>query len=63
MDQFTAGSLQGTQLVVEDIERVRTTLLDRGVDVSPVQTFPWGRFCYFSDVDGNGWAVEEPPRD
>ena len=33
----------------------------RGVEVSDVQEFPWGRFVFFSDPDGNGWAVQEIP--
>jgi hypothetical protein len=24
-----------------------------------VQDFPWGRFVFFSDPDGNGWAIQE----
>ena len=46
------GSLQGTQLVVEDVDAVHEVLRGRGVDVSEVQEFPWGRFCFFSDPDG-----------
>ena len=35
-----------------------------GVEVCDVQDFPWGRFVFFSDPDGNGWAVQQiPPRD
>jgi catechol 2,3-dioxygenase-like lactoylglutathione lyase family enzyme len=56
------GSLQGLQIVVPDIEAARKELLDRGVDVSDVSDFPWGRFVYFADPDGNGWAVQEIPR-
>jgi predicted enzyme related to lactoylglutathione lyase len=56
------GSLQGTQLVVEDIDAAHAFLRQRGVDVSEVHDFPWGRFCFFSDPDGNGWSVQEPPR-
>jgi hypothetical protein len=26
-----------------------------------VQDFPWGRFVFFSDPDGNGWAVQQIP--
>ena len=38
-------------------------LSGRGVEVSDVQDFPWGRFVFFSDPDGNGWAVQQiPPR-
>ncbi len=57
------GSLQGLQLVVSDIEAAHAELSGRGVEVSDVQDFPWGRFVFFSDPDGNGWAVQElvPP--
>jgi predicted enzyme related to lactoylglutathione lyase len=58
------GSMQGLQLVVADIEAARAELLERGVEVGEVQDFPWGRFVFFSDPDGNGWAVQQlPPRD
>jgi catechol 2,3-dioxygenase-like lactoylglutathione lyase family enzyme len=55
------GSLQGLQLVVADIEAARAELASRGVAVSGVQDFPWGRFVFFRDPDGNGWAVQEIP--
>ena len=58
------GSVQGMQLVVDDIEAAHADLSGRGVAVSDVQDFPWGRFVFFSDPDGNGWAVQQiPPRD
>ncbi|UUY04004.1 VOC family protein [Svornostia abyssi] len=53
------GSLQGLQLVVEDADAAHAELAGRGVDVSDVQDFPWGRFVFFADPDGNGWAVQE----
>ncbi len=53
------GSLQGLQLVVDDAQAAHAELAGRGVDVSDVQEFPWGRFVFFSDPDGNGWAVQE----
>jgi predicted enzyme related to lactoylglutathione lyase len=57
------GSVKGMQVVVADIERAHAQLVDRGVDVSDVQEFPWGRFVFFQDPDGNSWAVQEiPPR-
>jgi len=55
------GSVEGLQLVVDDIEAARDELAGRGVDVSEVQDFPWGRFVFFSDPDGNGWAVQQIP--
>ena len=53
------GSVQGLQLVVEDTDAAHAELSGRGVDVSDVQDFPWGRFVFFSDPDGNGWAVQQ----
>jgi catechol 2,3-dioxygenase-like lactoylglutathione lyase family enzyme len=57
------GSAQGLQLVVPDIEAARAELQRRGLDVGEVDRQPWGAFVYFTDPDGNGWAVQElPPR-
>jgi predicted enzyme related to lactoylglutathione lyase len=57
------GSVRGLQLVVDDADAAREDLASRGVEVSPVQDFPWGRFVFFSDPDGNAWAVQQiPPR-
>jgi uncharacterized glyoxalase superfamily protein PhnB len=44
---------------VDDIDKARAELVDRGVDVSPVDDQPWGRFVYFKDPDGNPWSVQE----
>ena len=57
------GSVKGLQLVVPDADAARAELLERGVEVGEVQEFPWGRFVFFEDPDGNGWSVQEiPPR-
>jgi predicted enzyme related to lactoylglutathione lyase len=53
------GSLEGLQLVVADIEAAREELLAREIEVSEVQDFPWGRFVFFADPDGNRWAVQQ----
>ena len=55
------GSVRGLQLVVSDIEAARAELAGRGLDVGDVQDFPWGRFLFFADPDGNRWAVQEVP--
>ena len=55
------GSAQGLQLVVPDIEAARAELVARGVEVGDIQRMPWGAFVFFSDPDGNGWAVQELP--
>lgn len=55
------GSLQGVQLNVEDIDAAHASLRAHDVDVSDVSDYPWGRFCFFTDPDGNGWSIHEPP--
>lgn len=56
------GSGAKLQLVVNDIEAARAQLVERGVEVSEVQTLDprdGGRFVFFTDPGGNGWAVQE----
>jgi predicted enzyme related to lactoylglutathione lyase len=55
------GSVRSLQLVVSDIDAARAELVERGVEVGEVQDFDWGRFVFFSDPDGNGWAVQQLP--
>jgi catechol 2,3-dioxygenase-like lactoylglutathione lyase family enzyme len=50
------------QLVVSDIEAARAQLAARGIEVSEIQTLDprdGGKFVYFTDPDGNNWAVQE----
>jgi catechol 2,3-dioxygenase-like lactoylglutathione lyase family enzyme len=56
------GSLKGLQLVVPDIGSARAELVSRGMEVSEIQRVDerdGGAFIYFTDPDGNGWAVQE----
>jgi predicted enzyme related to lactoylglutathione lyase len=53
------GSVRGLQLVVASADEARAELAGRGVEVGEVQDFPWGRFVFFSDPDGNAWSVQE----
>jgi predicted enzyme related to lactoylglutathione lyase len=59
--EMEPGSLEGLQMVVEDADAAREELAERGLEVSEVQDFPWGRFVHFSDPDGNSWAVQQIP--
>jgi catechol 2,3-dioxygenase-like lactoylglutathione lyase family enzyme len=57
------GSVEGLQLVVEDVEQARAELAGRGVEVSDVEVLPWGSFVHFRDPDGNAWSIQQlPPR-
>jgi catechol 2,3-dioxygenase-like lactoylglutathione lyase family enzyme len=59
--EMEPGSVDGLQLVVSDINAARVELAERGVEVSEIQEFDWGSFVFFSDPDGNGWAVQQLP--
>ena len=59
--QMAPGSQKGLQVVVDDVEAVREALVRRGVETSAVDEQPWGSFIYFSDPDGNTWAVQQIP--
>ena len=61
LTQLTPGALDALQVVVSDIYAARAELAERGVDVSDVDVLPWGSFVYFSDPDGNRWAVQQVP--
>jgi predicted enzyme related to lactoylglutathione lyase len=62
--EMEPGTVAGLQMVVPSVETARAELVDRGVEVTEVQEFPWGSFVFFSDPDGNKWAVQQvPPRD
>lgn len=53
------GSVVGLQLVVDSAAQAREELAGRGVEVSEVQEFPWGKFVFFADPDGNKWSIQE----
>ena len=53
------GSVTGLQLVVSDIQQAHAELTARGLEASDVREFPWGKFVFFSDPDGNRWSVQQ----
>jgi catechol 2,3-dioxygenase-like lactoylglutathione lyase family enzyme len=58
------GSIQGLQLIVTDIAAARAELVEQGVDVGEIQLMgpadmDGSKFAFFSDPDGNGWALQE----
>ena len=56
------GSVQGMQLVVANVAQAKAEFAARGLDVGDIQEFPWGRFVFFADPDGNRWAIQEIQR-
>jgi catechol 2,3-dioxygenase-like lactoylglutathione lyase family enzyme len=64
LTEMAPGSIKGLQMVIEDAQAAHDELAARGVEVSDVQVMPWGSFVFFSDPDGNTWALQQlPPRD
>jgi catechol 2,3-dioxygenase-like lactoylglutathione lyase family enzyme len=73
ISDMAPGSLQGLQLVVNDLRAARAELVGRGVDVSEIEVVGGGPmpdesdlkgldnvgFVYFADPDGNRWAVQQ----
>jgi predicted enzyme related to lactoylglutathione lyase len=59
LTEMAPGSMKGLQMVVKDVRAVRDELLGRGAEVSEIQEYPWGTFAFFSDPDGNTWALQE----
>jgi len=47
--------------VVSNVEDTRAGLVARGVEVSEDREFPWGKFAFFRDPDGNRWSVQQIP--
>jgi catechol 2,3-dioxygenase-like lactoylglutathione lyase family enzyme len=61
--EMPPGSQKGVQVVVANVEAARQQLIANGVNASDVDVQPWGSFVYFSDPDGNTWALQQlPPR-
>lgn len=61
LTQVAPGTLDNLQMVVADANAIRADLIERGIEVSDVDEQPWGRFVYFSDPDGNKWALQQLP--
>jgi predicted enzyme related to lactoylglutathione lyase len=55
------GSVKGLHLVVKDIAEARGALVRRGVDVGEVTDIGGVKYAWFSDPDGNLWALQEWP--
>ena len=59
--EMQPGSVKGLMMVVADVQATRDELIGRGAEVSDVEVLEWGSFVYFSDPDGNSWALQQLP--
>jgi catechol 2,3-dioxygenase-like lactoylglutathione lyase family enzyme len=53
------GSIQGLVLDTDNIAEAHETLRNRGLNISSIETAPWGQFALFKDPDGNGWELQQ----
>jgi catechol 2,3-dioxygenase-like lactoylglutathione lyase family enzyme len=53
------GSVQGLHLVVANIQAARAELAGRGVAIGEVQDMGGVFYAFFSDPDGNSWALQQ----
>ncbi|WP_250563098.1 VOC family protein [Sphaerisporangium fuscum] len=64
--QTSPGSVQGLHLVVSDIHAARAELVERGVEIQPVEELtapgkPSVAYAHFADPDGNTWTLQKLP--
>jgi catechol 2,3-dioxygenase-like lactoylglutathione lyase family enzyme len=55
------GSLKGVVLATRDIDAAVAELKGRGLELSPIESAPWGRYATFDDPDGNGFVLQASP--
>ena len=55
------GVVKGIHLVVEDMAASRAALIARGIEISEVDDMGGVLYAYFSDPDGNMWALQQWP--
>lgn len=61
ISEMPPGSQKGLQMVVDSAQEAYDELKQRGVEVSDLDVQDWGTFVYFSDPDGNTWALQQMP--
>jgi catechol 2,3-dioxygenase-like lactoylglutathione lyase family enzyme len=59
MSDPDAPRVHNLHLVVDDVEAARALLVGRDVEVSPVNDMGGVKYAFFSDPDGNSWALQE----
>ena len=61
LTQLEPGSLDNLQMVVADADADAPSWSAAASTVSEVDEMQWGRFVFFADPDGNGWALQQLP--
>jgi predicted enzyme related to lactoylglutathione lyase len=60
-ENMKPGGLQGVMVNTEDIDAEHALLRSRGLEIGEIKQEPWGRYAMFTDPDGNGWILRQPP--
>jgi predicted enzyme related to lactoylglutathione lyase len=60
-ENMKPGGLQGVMVNTEDIDAEHALLQSRGLKIGEIKQEPWGRYAMFTDPDGNGWILRQPP--
>jgi catechol 2,3-dioxygenase-like lactoylglutathione lyase family enzyme len=57
-DSMPAGSVKGIVLETDDLDDSIVQLTALGVETTPIQDAPWGRYTQLDDPDGNGLILQ-----
>jgi predicted enzyme related to lactoylglutathione lyase len=60
-ENMKPGGLQGVMVNTKDIDAEHSLLTSRGLKIGEIKQVPWGRYAMFTDPDGNGWILRQPP--
>jgi len=58
-EQLRPGGQQGLMLGIDDVDAEYKRLTSLGVELTPIEEQPWGRFTMLKDPDGNGWILTQ----
>ncbi|MDB5686894.1 MAG: hypothetical protein JWR77_1483 [Rhizorhabdus sp.] len=53
------GGQQGLMLGIDDVDAEHARLSGLGIELTPIDEQPWGRFTMLKDPDGNGWILTQ----
>ena len=56
---ISLASFQGIICETSDIEAEVEAYRARGIEMGNIDTTPWGRFCWFQDLDGNRLCLHQ----